>query len=346
MENSLDLFGDPFGLEKLILELEKKRTNVEQTASGSDPLFPSRFTPWNSNQSRNEVVENVAHEGISSLGTVKSVPKNMSPSGSKHNHVDSLAPSPKPINDFFILERFQEFISIGQAIGLGGKEKKQWVKTLCHSNQVNFLSLQETKMVSFDVFVVTAFWGNMLFDFVTSSACGRSGGKWLATDSELLFMSVYSPQDMPHKRQLWAYMMGIINRWHGEVIVMGDFNEVCFASEQHGSTFYASNAAKFNTLKQTLKTWSIQKKSIRKHDHRVLQDYLLEIDSRLNKGEGLYEDLPNRAKTFHDIGIIDRKISVDLAQKAKVKWAIEGVEKSNFFHGIVMSHPEIFRSIF
>ena len=31
---------------------------------------------------------------------------------------------------------------------------------------VNFLSLQETKMVSFDVFVVKAFWGNMFLDFV------------------------------------------------------------------------------------------------------------------------------------------------------------------------------------
>ena len=49
--------------------------------------------------------------------------------------------------------------------GLGGKEKKQWVKTLCYSNQVNFLSLQETKLVSFDVFVVRAFWGNMFFNF-------------------------------------------------------------------------------------------------------------------------------------------------------------------------------------
>lgn len=37
--------------------------------------------------------------------------------------------------------------------GLGGVKKKQWVKSLCNSNQVNFLSIQETKMVSFDVFV-------------------------------------------------------------------------------------------------------------------------------------------------------------------------------------------------
>ncbi|GKC79600.1 RNA-directed DNA polymerase, eukaryota, partial [Tanacetum coccineum] len=197
---------------------------------------------------RNEVVENVDHEGISSLGTIESVPKNMSPGGSKHDHVDSLAPSPKPINGFSILERFQEFISIGQAMGfsmkgiqrLGGKEKKQWVKTICHSNKVNFLSLQETNIVLFDIFVLKAFWVNMLLDFATSSARGRSCGKWLATGSDLLFMSVYSPQDMPRKRQLWAYITGIINRWHGEVVVMGDFNEVCFASERHGSTFYAS----------------------------------------------------------------------------------------------------------
>nr|GEX96131.1 hypothetical protein [Tanacetum cinerariifolium] len=52
--------------------------------------------------------------------------------------------------------------------------------------------------------------------------------------------------------------------------------------------------------------WSIQKKSIREHDLRVLRDYLLEIDSRLDKGDGLPDDLPNHAKTFHDIGGIDR----------------------------------------
>ncbi|GJV48254.1 hypothetical protein Tco_1438466 [Tanacetum coccineum] len=89
--------------------------------SDNDPLFPPGFTPLNSNQSGNEAVENVDHEGISSLGTIESVPKNMSPGGSKHDHVDSLAPSPKPINGFSILERFQEFISIGQAMGFSMK---------------------------------------------------------------------------------------------------------------------------------------------------------------------------------------------------------------------------------
>ncbi|GJW84631.1 RNA-directed DNA polymerase, eukaryota, reverse transcriptase zinc-binding domain protein [Tanacetum coccineum] len=84
--------------------------DIAQSEDGSD-----------NNSVGNEAVENVAHEGISSLGTIESVPKNMSPGGSKHDHVDSLAPSPKPINGFSILERFQEFISIGQAMSFGMK---------------------------------------------------------------------------------------------------------------------------------------------------------------------------------------------------------------------------------
>nr|GFB10013.1 RNA-directed DNA polymerase, eukaryota [Tanacetum cinerariifolium] len=63
--------------------------------------------------------------------------------------------------------------------------------------------------------------------------------------------------------------------------------------------------------------------------------YLLEIDSYLKNREGLPDDLPNHAKTFHDIGVMDHKISVYLANKAKVKWAIEGDEDSKFFNDIV-----------
>ncbi|GJX76082.1 hypothetical protein Tco_0322893 [Tanacetum coccineum] len=110
-------------------------------------------------------------------------------------------------------------------------------------------------------------------------------------------------------------MMGKINHWQCDFVVMGDFNEVHFASERHGSTFYASNAAKFNmreshmdygpTPFRLFHSWfleqdftfvaedswknvmSIQTKSIREHGRRVLQDYLLEIDLHLDKRGGL-----------------------------------------------------------
>nr|GEW57794.1 RNA-directed DNA polymerase, eukaryota [Tanacetum cinerariifolium] len=107
-------------------------------------------------------------------------------------------------------------------------------------------SKKETKMVSLDVFVVKNLWGNMLFDFATSSARGRSRGTWLANNVDLLFISVYSPQELSLKRVLWNYMLETLNRWQGEVIIIGDFNEVRFASKHHGSYFHSLNAAEFN----------------------------------------------------------------------------------------------------
>nr|GEV82237.1 hypothetical protein [Tanacetum cinerariifolium] len=234
---------------------QKKCTNVEQTTSGSDLLFLPWFNPLNSNQSGNEAMENVAYEGISSLGAIKSIPKNMSLSGSKHDCVDSLAPSPKPNNGFSIRKCFHEFISIGQAMGFGMK----------------------------------CFWGNMLFDFASSSARGAYSLTW---SDNIQFLE----QDFSS-------------------VVKYSWNKVVV----HASNSMILLKNKLNSLKQTLKMWSIQKKSIREHDCRVLQDYLLEIDSCLNKRKGCPDDLPSRAKNFHDIGVIDHKIYVDMALKAKIK---------------------------
>ena len=54
--------------------------------------------------------------------------------------------------------------------------KRSWVKSLCMSNRVSFLGLQETRMTQVDVFCIKAMWGNCNFDFASSSARGSSGG--------------------------------------------------------------------------------------------------------------------------------------------------------------------------
>nr|GEX69046.1 RNA-directed DNA polymerase, eukaryota [Tanacetum cinerariifolium] len=56
---------------------------------------------------------------------------------------------------------------------------------------------------------------------------------------------------------------------------------------------------------------------------------------RLDKGNDLPDDLTKRANLFRDLKDIDNKDSIDLAQKAKIKWAVEGDENSKTFHGIV-----------
>nr|GFD20597.1 RNA-directed DNA polymerase, eukaryota, reverse transcriptase zinc-binding domain protein [Tanacetum cinerariifolium] len=56
---------------------------------------------------------------------------------------------------------------------------------------------------------------------------------------------------------------------------------------------------------------------------------------RLDKGNGLPDDLTKRANLFRNLKDIDHKDSIDLAQKAKIKWAVEGDENSKKIHGIV-----------
>ncbi|GJW82711.1 RNA-directed DNA polymerase, eukaryota [Tanacetum coccineum] len=219
-------------------------------------------------------------------------------------------------------------------------------------------------------------------------------------------------------------MADIISRWHGEVVVMGDFNEARYASERHGSIFHASNVAEFNMfiinshlnqiplggysftwtdkyakkmskldhflvsqgildlflnlsslilhqnisdhmpilLKETyvdygptpfrlFHSWLLEddfisvledswnnagwKNSIEDQERKRFHESLIEIDLSLDQGVGLPDDLLNRAKIVRDLQAINKKDSINLAQKAKVKWAIEGDENTKFFHGVV-----------
>ncbi|GKA40183.1 RNA-directed DNA polymerase, eukaryota [Tanacetum coccineum] len=79
----------------------------------------------------------------------------------------------------------------------------------------------------------------------------------------------------------------------------------------------------------------LDNKKHRLQDRKVIQDSLIEIDLRLDKGICYPDDLTKRANLFRDLKDIDHKDSTDLAQKAKIKWAVEGDENSNFFHDIV-----------
>nr|GEZ93870.1 RNA-directed DNA polymerase, eukaryota [Tanacetum cinerariifolium] len=58
-------------------------------------------------------------------------------------------------------------------------------------------------------------------------------------------------------------------------------------------------------------------------------------DSWNNDGNDLPGDLTKRVNLFHDLKDIDHRDSIDLAQKVKIKWVIEGDENSKKFHGIV-----------
>nr|GEU43524.1 RNA-directed DNA polymerase, eukaryota, reverse transcriptase zinc-binding domain protein [Tanacetum cinerariifolium] len=61
-------------------------------------------------------------------------------------------------------------------------------------------------------------------------------GVWVPTSTRLLIISVYAPQDLTEKQMLWDYLCHIIDRWDGESVILGDFDEVRTEAERFSST--------------------------------------------------------------------------------------------------------------
>jgi hypothetical protein len=360
--------------------------------------------------------------------------------------------------------------------GLGENGKKKWVKELCLMNRVNFLSLQETKLTRLDIVMVRNLWGNTYFDYACSSAQGRSGGilcmwnnlvfkrnriisarwfvaiegVWIPNNMALLVISVYAPQALCDKRSLWHTLLNLISRWHGEVVLMGDFNEVRNVNERYGSIFCANSTDAFNSfirdaelfdiplggysftwsnkwaskmskldrflvsdgfsemipnlmatvldrnlsdhrpillkemvvdygptpfrvfrswfgmdgfnqlvtdtwnsdvtqethgmisfkkklqnLKKVLRAWIGEKRLRDKGIKAELLKSISDIDLQIDKGEATKQDMELRLRSLKELGDLERVEAMDLAQKAKIRWGIEGDENTKFFHGVL-----------
>nr|GEU38273.1 RNA-directed DNA polymerase, eukaryota [Tanacetum cinerariifolium] len=73
-------------------------------------------------------------------------------------------------------------------------------------------------------------------------------GNWAPTSSKLLIISVYAPQELNERRDLWDYLRTFIDRWEGDTMIMGDFNEVRSEHERFGSTFNRQGDITFNNF--------------------------------------------------------------------------------------------------
>ncbi|GJX75637.1 RNA-directed DNA polymerase, eukaryota [Tanacetum coccineum] len=73
-------------------------------------------------------------------------------------------------------------------------------------------------------------------------------GVWISTNVDVLFVVVYAPNERKEKRAVWEYLHSVVHNWDGEVIMMGDFNEVRYPSDRFGSVFHAQDAEVFNSF--------------------------------------------------------------------------------------------------
>nr|GEV31598.1 WAT1-related protein At3g28050-like [Tanacetum cinerariifolium] len=168
-----------------------------------------------------------------------------------------------------ILEILEEMISVGQTMGFsmeGSIKDMERIIDLKGADDV------ETKAENVSDMEIKSLWGNTKFDAIVSQSLDNSRGllcvwdpnsfkkdnhiildnfialfgKWRANQTRMLIVSVYAPQAVSLKCTLWSYLSSLINRWNGECIVLGDFNEVRRKEERWGSTFNVYGARDFN----------------------------------------------------------------------------------------------------
>ncbi|GJR83959.1 RNA-directed DNA polymerase, eukaryota [Tanacetum coccineum] len=93
---------------------------------------------------------------------------------------------------------------------------------------------------------------------------------------------------------------------------------------------------KLKYLKEKIRMWiKVKKDNSSKNYKKNLKKELTEIDLIFDKGEGNSEVLNKSAEVFKSLHDLNKLDSMEVAQKAKIKWAIEGDENSKYFHGIL-----------
>nr|GEZ38165.1 RNA-directed DNA polymerase, eukaryota, reverse transcriptase zinc-binding domain protein [Tanacetum cinerariifolium] len=187
---------------------------------------------------------------------------------------------------------------------------------------------------------------------------------------------------------LWDYLSFVIGNWDGEVVIIGDFNEVCDIHERFGSIFNKHGAEAFNSfivnaglvkvplglipfkffhywfeldgfdklveqtwleanmndqnsyskfmnklkyLKEKIRIWTGLHKESLNSRKSILKAELTDLHGVTDKGEGSDANGHRRQEVVRLIQEVENVDAMEVAQKAKIKWSIEGDENSKYY---------------
>nr|GEX70371.1 RNA-directed DNA polymerase, eukaryota, reverse transcriptase zinc-binding domain protein [Tanacetum cinerariifolium] len=189
---------DPFGIYPL-LDKQRKVNSHGDMVNGESLKYPLGFTPIDATEMMGQSNENVEKQnGDSDQNNNVEEPLN-----GRDDCSDNMGTKPDDLDSGCQgdLKSLWHRVLEDPFCGLSQKAKKDWVKELCVSNKVNFLTLQKTKMESMELITIKSCWGNYAFDYVHSDAV-----VWVKTGANILIVAVYAPHDLKDKCLLWDYL--------------------------------------------------------------------------------------------------------------------------------------------
>ncbi|GJT28764.1 RNA-directed DNA polymerase, eukaryota, partial [Tanacetum coccineum] len=348
---------DPFKIYDI---LNKKKKVAETIVSDTSIPFPPGFTPNIESPKEDEQHLNMdtVHSPCKSSGCSSRIMES-SQKINEELHAEGYQNVVKNREGGSILELLEEMITVGQTMGFSMEGCNKDMEKIIGSQGDN----KETKAENINNMDVKFLWGNSNFEFIYSEALGNSGGilcawdnnvlckehhtisdnfiavfgTWIPTKMKVMIISVYAPQADSYKRALWSYLELLVNRWNGESIIMGDFNEVRRIGGCVGDSFNGTVHGFDQMVSHVWNSTSLNGHQKKKRGGCVkdLKDKLSDIDSILDKG-GVNDDILLARTNYMNL-LLDAKAADtrDYIQKAKIQWAVEGDENSKFFHGIV-----------
>ncbi|GKV41862.1 hypothetical protein SLEP1_g49342 [Rubroshorea leprosula] len=148
------------------------------------------------------------------------------------------------------------------------------IREMVMKENVDFIAIQETKLVMVDRKICRTLWGTEDFDWVAKPSVGRSGGLLCIWNDKVLkkleviegnnfigisglwgderipvyLLNIYSPCQLMGKRFLWDDLQNLMNSRRGNWCLVGDFNAVRGIEERAGGSGINAEMREFDNF--------------------------------------------------------------------------------------------------